>query len=595
MLSIAEMVDQLFRSDLSNAGWDGAESYYPGQTAEQYAKMSCVHSLLKKFHNDEVHEDLDRLALEKFLISNATCAIYPGLKPRDTFQEYVIGEMKSILYDFFNPAPGVVAVAKIDDFTLWRDREPLLLNLSDIYSCWDFGPGSNIDVKGTDRYTKYFNSSMCGTDQSLFVLYKHAVSSNARYKEAENLRQSVYPFETVLGSRISFVPKSMKTSRTICTEPPLNMLFQKGIGKLIEQRLCEFFNIDVSKQPFINAQMARDGSLTGEFGTIDLSSASDTISLSLCREIIPSDSMRWLELSRSKIAVLPDGREMQLEMISSMGNGFTFPLQTVIFAACVTAVYRVLDIPIEHGWRKARNYSVFGDDIIVDHKAYDLVVDMLTLMGFSVNRDKSFNQGFFRESCGHDYFSGRNVRGVYLQRLKDHGDFYSAINRLNRWSATHRVPLIQTVTFLAEQVPFLPVPFEESDDAGIKGPVDGIRHLIRHNRNGSSNYRAFIREPDEVILQELRRDIWSSDSMLRKAQRKLRKFFVNEDGLLIAALAGWLRRGRLGCRPSHPKVARRDRVCPGWDSKIPMRVENRAFREEWKIFSALNLRLPPFE
>jgi hypothetical protein len=32
MLSTAEMVNQLFRSDLTDAGWDGSESYFPGQT-----------------------------------------------------------------------------------------------------------------------------------------------------------------------------------------------------------------------------------------------------------------------------------------------------------------------------------------------------------------------------------------------------------------------------------------------------------------------------------------------------------------------------------------------------------------------------------
>jgi hypothetical protein len=278
-----------------------------------------------------------------------------------------------------------------------------------------------------------------------------------------------------------------------------------------------------------------------------------------------------------------------------MGNGFTFPLQTAIFAACVTAVYKVKDLRVNHGHHSPRNYSVFGDDIIVDCRAYDLVVDMLNLMGFDVNRDKSFNQGFFRESCGHDYFSGHNVRGVYLQRLKDHGDFYSAINRLVRWSAFHRIPLYRTIRYLMEQVPFLPVPFQESDDAGIKCAFTNVRHLLRHNRNHSPNYRAFVREADEVSLQETRRDIWSSPSMMRKAQRKLRKFFINEDGLLIAALAGWLRRGRLGIRTLNPKIARRDRVCPSWDDKIPTCLENSTFREEWKVFSALNLRLPPFE
>jgi hypothetical protein len=39
-------------------------------------------------------------------------------------------------------------------------------------------------------------------------------------------------------------------------------------------------------------------------------------------------------------------------------------------------------------------------------------VDTLTILGLKVNDEKSFVKGFFRESCGSDYYMGHNVTPV---------------------------------------------------------------------------------------------------------------------------------------------------------------------------------------
>ena len=73
-------------------------------------------------------------------------------------------------------------------------------------------------------------------------------------------------------------------------------------------------------------------------------------------------------------------------MVSSMGNGFTFELMSLILLG-VTRFY-------------SANSSVFGDDIIVPLDVAPEVVEAITGLGFLVNKRKSFFDGITRESCG---------------------------------------------------------------------------------------------------------------------------------------------------------------------------------------------------
>jgi hypothetical protein len=103
-----------------------------------------------------------------------------------------------------------------------------------------------------------------------------------------------------------------------------------------------------------------------------------------------------------------------LEKFSSMGNGFTFELETIIFAAiCATALKR-------HGHHGQLGVDVFvnGDDMIVPTVMAHNVISVLRFCGFEINEAKSyFGSESFRESCGGDFFAGKPVRSYYLKNV----------------------------------------------------------------------------------------------------------------------------------------------------------------------------------
>lgn len=203
--------------------------------------------------------------------------------------------------------------------------------------------------------------------------------------------------------RVAFVPKNAKTYRTVMTEPTLNTLVQGAYGRWIANRLRRVGQ-DITDQTR-NQRLARWGSLTGEVATLDLSSASDTISTELVAHLLPYDWFSALDSCRTKTAL--DGDVFyRLEKFSSMGNGFTFPLQTLIFWALVSSCNQS-----EH------DVSVYGDDIICPIKHIPEIFRVFDTCGFILNRDKSFWTGPFRESCGADYYFGVNVRPFYLKGL----------------------------------------------------------------------------------------------------------------------------------------------------------------------------------
>ena len=593
----ADELEVLLQNDLYEAGWKNS-TFYPGISQRQVAMSSLASSLLKKFHNDEASDDRDSKALALFLKCNEKCRLSGPLVPRRLDEEYVLGELKSLIYDFFNPPHRLVLSESCEPpfAQVPIKREPFLLNLDDIATHFGLGSGSNIGVSSTDFYTKYVNSSMSHTNVLLPSLFRQAISRDKFWPDVEVYRAKIFGSDIVRGNRLSFVPKSRVISRTICTEPLLNMFFQKGIGGVLQSRLKEVCGIDLSKQPDKNAILARIGSETGKFGTIDLSSASDSISISLLKELLQPHDLDWLMRCRSPLTILPDGREIELHMISSMGNGFTFPLQTVIFSCLVRAVYKVACIPTCHPrGRSLGNYGVFGDDIIVDYRVYDLVCRCLNLLGFTVNSDKSFNEGLFRESCGHDFYSGYNVRGVYLKTLLDANDIYSAINRLNRWSATHGIFLTRTIKRLRHGCRFIGVPYDEADDSGIKVPESLLRSA-RRDCNGAIKYLASVVSPRSVLIPPVSADGIIHPDDLKRIRRFLPDFNYSSDGLLFCFLAGWLRSSSrstfgalIGLRVSRPRAVLRRRVCPGWDSRAFACGVSREFLERWKAFTEANL------
>jgi hypothetical protein len=553
--------------DLYTSGWNGFCKPYPGMTPKQKAMQSLRSSLLKKFADKKL-ETADSNALALFLKVNEKCQSYSLDTSRMTeIHAIALGEAKDFLYRFFY----------YDDQSQGNLRP---LSLSTISRQLGVGNGANIGAFSTDFLSKVGTSTMTATDPKLFMLYKQAISVDPLWSSVESTRSKFRANEIVRGSRLSFVPKTTEISRTICTEPLLNMLFQKGIAAILEQRLVEICGIDLSRQPDKNRRLAQLGSENGKFGTIDLSSASDSMSINLVRSMFPEHVFDLLMLCRSPVATLPGGVDVQLHMVSSMGNAFTFPLQTIFFSAIVYGVYRALGIPINRPFRHSLgNFAVFGDDIIVVSEAYGLVCDMLSLSGFSVNVDKSFNTGPFRESCGEDYYLGHNVRGVYIKTLRTSQDCYSAINRLNRWSAKWDVPLPGLISTLLKGNRLLPVPFDEQDDSGIKVPLSMLKQIRVNKYTGGVKYRYLYKLPVSYSV---------TDVELKPP--KLRGWVNNPDAVFLAALAGSLRAGRVTIRSSERSAPRlRTRYSSRWDYIPSEHAVMRAVGERWKSLVELNL------
>lgn len=215
-------------------------------------------------------------------------------------------------------------------------------------------------------------------------------------------RENAVDIDVVGGSKVTTVPKDAKIDRVIAVEPLLNMFYQKGIGGLIRSRLSKS-GCDLNDQT-TNQRFALVGSLGFSLATLDLSSASDTISRGLVEYLLPDDWLSALNITRSHFTEI-DGERIFLQKFSSMGNGFTFELESLIFLALGRAVCSGTESVV----------SVYGDDIIIDSsKAHELIW-LLRVCGFSTNTEKTFISGPFRESCGKHYFLGHDVTPIYVK------------------------------------------------------------------------------------------------------------------------------------------------------------------------------------
>lgn len=504
------------------------------------AAKAMLSSFYKKFVDLE-EANAEQLAYEKFSSVNQRCVTW---KVDDLTAEQRIfhSELKNTLWKF-------------------EARAGLgTLSLDHLFDRFRVGPGASLKARGTDFYTKVFDSRLSCTRSSLYEAYRLYTSRIPRWLSSERTRSATWGSMTVVeGNSLSFVPKTNVIKRSICTEPSINMMLQLGLGSLIEEEMRKQIGIDLGIQPEKNRELARIGSVDGSFGTIDLESASDSLSLAMLRSLFDRRFMALLELLRSPTTTYK-GRVEELHMVSTMGNGFTFPLQTLLFAGVVITTARMRGIQLLYPRNRLGSFGVFGDDIIVERELYDDVVANLELLGFKVNLSKSFNEGAFRESCGHDYYNGHNIRGVYVKTLRSVQDRFVLVNRLNDWTARTGIPVRTTIKALLKTVPFTPVPLGENDDAGVKVPLLFLRKRLRDKNCQSILYKRWQAIPHELVFLE-------SGAIKSPKGEKPRR--LNIDGAYLSFLQGSIRANRLPIRHDRIRYAKRTGVCPNWDH-IPM-------------------------
>lgn len=229
----------------------------------------------------------------------------------------------------------------------------------------------------------------------------------------------------VEGNVMFTVPKSSDIDRVCCKEPDLNMFAQKAVGDFFRSRLRSR-GIDLNDQS-VNRSLARKGSTDGKLATLDLSSASDSISITLVNRLLPNSWGLLLDVIRSRRTYV-DGEWYESAMYSSMGNGFTFELESLIFWALARSIQTLLKV--------RGTISVYGDDIVLPTSIARSVMRTFSYFGFQVNMSKSMFTGRLRESCGGHYWNGRDVTPFYIKEpINNVNRLIHFLNRFRKWAA----------------------------------------------------------------------------------------------------------------------------------------------------------------
>lgn len=243
-------------------------------------------------------------------------------------------------------------------------------------------------------------------------------------------------------NRMSCVPKNSTSGRLVAPESVYHINNGRNISQWLEAVVGELSSTITSKTQDVNRWMAsyipQD---TDQFcwATIDSTSSSDTIYLSVVKDATPDEMFDFLTKYRSEYSKINARTIVKLNCLYTMGcpECFSFQLYWYTIVA-ITALYLVewfanteehaasfaiFDANDEAVIDLCRVYAErigdFGDDLIVPDECYDTVVGVLQALGqipntkksysrnrnliFSLDDGRTFESFDFRESCGANF------------------------------------------------------------------------------------------------------------------------------------------------------------------------------------------------
>lgn len=317
--------------------------------------------------------------------------------------------------------------------------------------------------------------------------------------------------EDSVTSRLIRVPKDLTKNRLICAEPKELMFGQQGLMRVLYDHICtspltrRAIHLFDQSHNFYASRRKR-------MSTIDLSDASDRLSIDVCRLLLPREVFKLLTRYRSSFIELPDGERISYYAMATMGNALCFPIESVMFWAISLA--SMLDYEVSLGTYESvhevvwlihnrtvealRRYKiwVFGDDIVVPDIYFRNVCGALEEAGLHVNHQKSCDAFTtpVRESCGAFWWGEYDVRIVKFSfsRLSDAHSFVAFLGQLPQLGALGFGEVEASMAETLEQV--YPVP--SSDPVSIRKGIKG--GWIRWNEKFQQLEVRVLREtPDE--------------------------------------------------------------------------------------------------
>lgn len=214
-------------------------------------------------------------------------------------------------------------------------------------------------------------------------------------------------------AKVVLVPKDSRGPRLISEEPLEIQFIQQGLMRKlvpwIENHPLTRGQVNFTDQT-TNQRLALESSVTKAFATLDLKEASDRIRMDLVEDLFPLEFVTFIKACRSSHTQLPSGELVELFKFAPMGSALCFPVMALTLWALS---YAYLQETCGSG---ICSIAVYGDDLIVPTGSADGLIRMLERFSLRVNKDKSYFQGSFRESCGVDAYCGVNVTPYRLRK-----------------------------------------------------------------------------------------------------------------------------------------------------------------------------------
>ena len=337
------------------------------------------------------------------------------------------------------------------------------------------GPGATSELKRGAGY-KYLFPSWSPRLQSIFPGEEYAIANSSVLGGGFATTNDLYGNPVIVGggevadvfpereeaSRLIAVPKTQKAPRLIAAEPTCNQWTQQNVKNYLDERILATAlskSVDFRRQ-LLSRQAAKLGSLGYGTATLDLSSASDRVSLWLVERAFRGNFslLRAFAACRTRYVsqCLDRGSPAlhKLRKFSSQGSALTFPVQSILFLMLVVGVGASLTNTKPKDWeRLVEKCRIYGDDICIPVEWVPRVVEVFSYLHLKVNEDKSFWNGKFRESCGLDVYDGHDVSPAYFLKFPNETAFESVATSVASANNFFMKGLWRTAQWLERLVP----------------------------------------------------------------------------------------------------------------------------------------------